>query len=169
VVALWAGLAEEFEEFFDAFSSVTLGEAKGDLLYDLSTIPTFGPPLVPVTTPPACVTALPTRVTCGGQLLPLLLDSITTGVLWDKLRLPHSILLLYRLRRVNKAWHDFVGTTIEWTALEFTKMDNPGYLRFARKWRGRHRYRTRFKRYNIEIGNLNIVLLEPQRFVRGLS
>ena len=42
------------------------------------------------------------------------------------------------------------------------------YEQFACRWRGRHKYRTRFERYNIEIGNLNVILSEFQFQVGNL-
>lgn len=164
VVAIWSKLAEEFENFFHAFASLQEVEEDPTLGFSAELSPRAPPAHGTasssyVVTPPASPT---------GELLPMLLDSITRGVLWDKLCLPRSISLLYRLRRVNRAWRDFVGTTIEWTALEVTRLDNPGYERFARKWRGSHKRRTRFERYNIEIGNLNVLLSETQRSISGL-
>jgi hypothetical protein len=163
---LWVAPVEEYDDFFDAFAELSLGDddprpvaSRGS--GSCSVTPPGSLASVGAVTPPAHVSS--------GELLPPLPDLIARTALWDALRLPRSISLLYRLRRVNRRWRDFIGTTLEWTALEFTKLDNPGYQRFAWRWRGRHRYRTRYERYNIEIGNLRVVLDEPRLPIGNLE
>ena len=46
--------------------------------------------------------------------------------------------------------------------MEFTRVDTPGYERFVSQWHGVHRRRTRFERFAIEMGNLNLVLVESR-------
>jgi hypothetical protein len=45
--------------------------------------------------------------------------------------------LLWRLRRVNKAWKRSVGTSLEWAALEMVRVDSPGFLRYLQERRER--------------------------------
>ena len=100
---------KEYSKFFDSFSSLSLDKAE-----DV--------PLMIEESPP---------VAENGRLLLLSPDEITTRSLWDKLQVPLSILLLYRLQRVSRGWQNFVGSMQEWAALEFTRVDTPCYERFA--------------------------------------
>lgn len=68
------------------------------------------------------------------SILPPLPDIIVIKVLWPKLNDPPSISLLYRLRRVNKTWMRLISGTVEWSALEFVKLDNTGYLQSIRRF-----------------------------------
>ena len=79
--------------------------------------------------------------------------------IWNKLCSP-SISLLYHLQCVSRGWKNFVSKTQQWAALEFTKLDILGYECFAICWCGTHRKRTWFERFIIEMGNLNLVLVE---------
>ena len=44
-----------------------------------------------------------------------------------------NVSLLWRLRRVNKAWKRSVSNSLEWAALEMVRVDSPGYLRYLRE------------------------------------
>jgi hypothetical protein len=44
-----------------------------------------------------------------GGLFTLLPERVCKGILWDKIRLPQSISLLYRLRHVSTEWRDFIA------------------------------------------------------------
>ena len=131
---------EEYDEFFDSFASLSLDDA--------STIPKVGCTIPPVSE--------------NSKLLPLILDPMSTTTIWNKLRSPSSILLLYHLRRMSKGWKNFVSTTQEWTALEFTKLDTPRYEHFAARWRRIYCRIIWFERFTIEMGNLNLMLSEAQ-------
>ena len=131
---------EEYDEFFDSFASLSFDDA--------STVPRVG-----------CITP---PVSENSGLLLLIPHLVTTTTVWNKLRSPPSISLLYRLRHVSRGWKNFVSTTQEWAALEFTKLDTPGYERFVAYWHGIHYKRTRFERFSIEMGNLNLVLSEAR-------
>jgi hypothetical protein len=146
VASLRTASADEYDEFFDSFANLSLGE------------------LTPPEAERCCMGHSAPPVSHNGRMLLPLPDSLVTDVRWR--HIPRSISLMCRLRRVNRAWRDYIVTTVEWIALEFTKLDSRGYERFAWRWRGFHRRRTRFERYNIEIGNLNVVLSEPQ-FPKG--
>ena len=68
----------------------------------------------------------------GASLLPPLSDEIVLNRIWPCLQRKVNISLLWRLRRVNKAWKESVGTTLEWTALEVVRVDTPGYIQYLR-------------------------------------
>ena len=65
-----------------------------------------------------------------GTLLPPLDDELVVREIWPLLHKRVNVSLLWRMRRVNRAWRDRVGTTVEWTALEVVRVDAPGYLRY---------------------------------------
>ena len=62
-------------------------------------------------------------------LLPPLNDELVLHRIWPLLHKRVNVSLLWRLRRVNRAWKGKVGTTLEWSALEMVRLDSPGYLR----------------------------------------
>lgn len=66
----------------------------------------------------------------GGErtLLPPLNDELVLHRIWPLLHRRVNVSLLWRLRRVNRAWKRKVGTTLEWSALEMVRLDSPGYL-----------------------------------------
>lgn len=68
----------------------------------------------------------------GARLLPPLSDEIVLNQIWPCLQREVNTSLLWRLRRVSKAWKESVGATLEWTALEVVRIDSPGYVRFLR-------------------------------------
>ena len=51
-------------------------------------------------------------------LLPPLSDELVLRRIWPILHERVNVSLLWRLRRVNRAWREKVGTTVEWAALE---------------------------------------------------
>ena len=63
-------------------------------------------------------------------LLPPLSDEFVLSQIWPLLHRRVNISLLWRLRRVNKAWRGKVGTSIEWAALEMVRVDAPGLVRY---------------------------------------
>lgn len=65
-----------------------------------------------------------------GTLLSALEDEIVMRQIWPVLHKRVNVSLLWRLRRVNRAWRNQVGNTIEWAALEVVRLDSLGYLRF---------------------------------------
>lgn len=68
----------------------------------------------------------------GAKLLPPLSDEIVLNQIWPCLHREVNISLLWRRRRVSKAWKESVGTTLEWTALEVVRVDTPGYIQYLR-------------------------------------
>ena len=65
-------------------------------------------------------------------LLPPLSDELVFSQIWPLLHKRVNVSLLWRLRRVNRAWKKKVSTTLEWAALEFVRVDSPGYLQLLR-------------------------------------
>lgn len=63
-------------------------------------------------------------------LMPPLNDELVLHRIWPLLHRRVSVSLLWRLRRVNRAWKRKIGTTVEWSALEMVRIDSPGFLRF---------------------------------------
>ena len=119
LTTIWSTLAEECDDFFDAFASLTL---ESDCPCTLATTLTT-----------AAVGIAPPE-SKERQILPFLPNVVTCAALWNKIWLLQSISLIFKLRRVSKGWCDFIGTTLEWTTLEFMRLDNPSYERFARRW-----------------------------------
>ena len=91
-------------------------------------------------------------------LLPPLSDELVFLHIWPLLHQRVNVSLLWRLRRVNRAWKKKVGTTLEWAALEFVRIDSPGYLRFLRN-RGERRPPLR-ERVERELQSLIVLLAE---------
>ena len=83
----------------------------------------------------------PRTVSEGGQevlkqeatLLPPLSDEFVLSRIWPLLHQRVNISLLWRLRRVNKAWRGKVGTSLEWAALEMVRVDAPGLARYLKR------------------------------------
>ena len=106
------------------------------------------------------------RETSGGigTLVAKLPDSIARVVFLSALLRCRPISLILRLRRVNKHWRDLISTTVEWVALEFTRLDASGYVHYAeaqrRKWWVRFWPRTRHERFTHEVDHLYAVLGE---------
>lgn len=70
-------------------------------------------------------------------LLPPLSDQIVLSKVWPLLHERVNVSLLWRLRRVNKAWKRSVSNSLEWAALEMVRVDSPGFLRYLRERRER--------------------------------
>jgi uncharacterized protein YlaN (UPF0358 family) len=62
-----------------------------------------------------------------GLLMPGLPNDVVATHIWSKLFVNPNPSLLFRLRRVSRHWYDFVGGTLEWSALCFVRVDTPGY------------------------------------------
>ena len=66
----------------------------------------------------------------GATLLPPLSDEFLFAHIWPRLHQRVNISLLWRLRRVNRAWKSGVETTREWAALELVCIDSPGFIKY---------------------------------------
>ena len=91
-------------------------------------------------------------------LLPPLSDELVLSQIWPLLHKRVNVSLLWRLRKVNRAWKNKVGTTLEWVALEFVRIDSPGFLRLLEK-RGERRPSLR-ERVEKELDSLDVILAE---------
>ena len=109
----------EDEQFYDSFAEMHLDEFSLEISPQL-----IAPPVSSARTPPASSDS--TDSSCG-KLLPQLPNSIFCDYVWAKLMRMNPISMLQRLRRVNQTWKQMVESTVEWTALEFTRLDAPGY------------------------------------------
>lgn len=93
-----------------------------------------------------------------GTLLPPLGDKLVIARIWPLLHERVNVSLLWRLRRVNRAWKEMVGTTLEWAALEMVRLDSPGYLRTLAE---RHQRRPPLQdRVRCELNAFTILLAE---------
>lgn len=141
---------EDLDDFYDSFATLSLGD------------PADGREATPQT---AGSRRTPSYSPTLHILTPMLPDEVIHDHLWHALNCPPSISLLRRLRGLNRAWRDYLGTTLEWTALEFTRMDTPGYARFIARHQqttGQQlRYSTQGERFKMEIGHFRAVLEEP--------
>lgn len=91
-------------------------------------------------------------------LLPPLSDEIVLARIWPLLHKRVNISLLWRLRRVNRAWRDGVATSLEWAALEVVRVDNPGFIRYLEK---RHEQRPSLReRVEDELQSVSELLSE---------
>ena len=63
-------------------------------------------------------------------LLPPLTDELVFSHIWPRLHRRLNISLLWRLRRVNRAWREGVGATREWAALDMVRVDAPSLVRY---------------------------------------
>jgi hypothetical protein len=97
-------------------------------------------------------------------LLPPLSDELVLSRIWPRLHQRVNVSLLWRLRRVNRAWRRKVGTSLEWAALEIVRIDTPGLFRYLEK-RGERRPSLR-ERVESELTSLAVLLCEqPSDFV----
>ena len=97
-------------------------------------------------------------------LLPPLSDELVLSRIWPRLHQRVNVSLLWRLRRVNRAWRKKVGATLEWSALEIVRVDTPGLTRYLEK-RGERRPSLR-ERVESELKSLAVLLSEqPSDFV----
>ena len=94
----------------------------------------------------------------GKTLLPPLSDELVLERVWPHLHKRVNISVLWRLRRVNRAWKVKVGTTLEWAALEMVRLDSPGFLRLvADRCEPRPSLRERVER---EMESFSVLLAE---------
>lgn len=93
-----------------------------------------------------------------GTLLSPLDDELVLRRIWPLLHKKVNVSLLWRLRRVNRAWKNEVGKTIEWAALEMVRLDSPGYLLFLAE-RGERRPSMQ-ERVEVELNALMVLLSE---------
>lgn len=91
-------------------------------------------------------------------LLPPLSDELVLSRVWPLLHERVNISLLWRLRRVNRAWREKVGNTLEWAALEFVRIDAPGFQRLLESC-GERRPSLR-ERVESELGSFTVLLAE---------
>ena len=66
-------------------------------------------------------------------LLPPLSDELVLTRIWPLLHQRVNVSLLWRLRRVNRAWKGKVSNSLEWAALEMVRVDSPGFIRYLEK------------------------------------
>lgn len=142
---------EELDDFYDSFASLTLSDSDDDLSDSVQHPPAARP--LPFSSSQYTLTSV----------LP---DTVIKGPVWAALNSPPSISLLRRLNRVNNAWRSFTSGTVEWAALEFVRLDTPGYARFVERERLIHghnlRYKTRGDRFGLELNHFRTILDEPQ-------
>ena len=123
---LWHALENDYEEFFECFAALSLADQDTDDFGDDSSAP-----------PESCETDVASSFKFGfsipipqpekNSLIEGLSDAIVREHIWTKLKLPPSISLIYRLRRVSKSWRELINSNIEWVALEFIRRDASGY------------------------------------------
>lgn len=65
-----------------------------------------------------------------GTLLSRLPDGLVRAVIWPMMFKKPSPSLLFRLRRVSRCWRDFEGAQLEWQALIFVRLDQPGFFQY---------------------------------------
>lgn len=98
------------------------------------------------------------RATGVATLLPPLSDELVITRVWPLLHRKVDVSLLWRLRRVNRAWKRNVATSLEWAALEVVRVDAPGYLQYLRD---RHQRRPSLQeRVEDERKSLSVLLSE---------
>ena len=73
------------------------------------------------------------RSIVNSTLLPPLGDELVLTRIWPLLHQRVNVSLLWRLRRVNRAWKRSVGASLQWAALETVKVDTPGLMRYLRE------------------------------------
>lgn len=91
-------------------------------------------------------------------LLPPLSDELVLSRIWPRLHQQVNVSLLWRLRRVNRAWRGKVSTSLEWAALEIVRVDTPGLNRYLEE-RGERRPTLR-ERVESELNSLVVLLRE---------
>ena len=73
----------------------------------------------------------------AATLLPPLNDDLVITRIWPLLHRRVNVSLIWRLRRVSRAWKRSISNTLEWSALEMVRIESPGYLRFLEDRRER--------------------------------
>ncbi|KAL2652777.1 hypothetical protein R1flu_020905 [Riccia fluitans] len=81
-------------------------------------------------------------------LLPQLPNDVVESEIWP--RLTHTPVLLWNLRRVNRAWRNLVGSSVQWSALELVRINDPSYRHLSV---GRRETISSLLQYKIEILN----------------
>lgn len=66
-------------------------------------------------------------------LLPPLSDDLVLTRIWPLLQRRVNVSLMWRLRRVSRAWKRSVSMTLEWAALEVVHVDSHGYTRYLKE------------------------------------
>lgn len=159
----WEEPDEDHHEFYDNFATMNLEENFYE--HEPMTLSELAAPPVSNAHVPSISSSFVVDSKCS-KLLPGLPDSILRDHMWSRLMQKNPIAMLQRLRRVNRAWKQMVESTVEWTALEFTRLDTPGYHRYAadqtRKWWVRFRKRDRRERFASEMRHIQSVLEEPR-------
>lgn len=91
-------------------------------------------------------------------LLPPLSDELVLSRIWPRLHQRVNVSLLWRLRRVSRAWKGKVGTSMEWAALEMVRVDAPGITRYLEMKGERHL--TLRERVESELDSLAVLFRE---------
>lgn len=63
------------------------------------------------------------------ELMQGLIETVIKEQVWPRIIRDPNPSLLFRLRCINKYWHAFVGSTVEWNALESVRIDIPHYYK----------------------------------------
>lgn len=91
-------------------------------------------------------------------LLPPLSDELVLTRIWPLLHRRVNVSLLWRLRRVNRAWKRSVGVSLHWAALEIVRVDTPGLTRYLTE-QGERRPSLR-ERVEGEMKSVTVLLAE---------
>lgn len=91
-------------------------------------------------------------------LLPPLNDDLVLGRIWPLLHRRVNVSLLWRLRRVNRAWREKVAGSLEWAALEIVRVDTPGLTRYLME--RRERRPSLRERVEDELRSISVLLSE---------
>ena len=68
------------------------------------------------------------RVVEGAMFLPSLSDGLVFSQIWPHFHRRVNISFLWRLWRMNRAWKEGVGTTLEWAILDMVHLDTPSFV-----------------------------------------
>lgn len=91
-------------------------------------------------------------------LLPPLSDELVLERIWSLLHQRVNISLLWRLRRVNRAWRENVAKSLEWAALEVVRVDTLGFVWYLEE--RRERWPTLRERVEDELKSISVLLSE---------
>ena len=94
----------------------------------------------------------------GAMLLPPLSDELVLTRIWPLLHKRVNVSLIWRLRRVSRAWKKSVAMTLEWAAFEMVRIDSPGYIRFLKE--RRERCPSLQERVEDELRSITVLLSE---------
>lgn len=95
----------------------------------------------------------------SATLLPPLSDRLVLERIWPLLHKRVNVSLLWRLRRVSRAWKRNVGVSLEWAALEVVRIDAPGLIRYLEE--RRERRPPLRERVEDELRAIKVLLSEP--------